>query len=77
MCERHNTASHLKALSELISSADKQDVLARHSMVRERPDLLITLNSETLSWAAQHILSIVGELSKTKEAFLDGCNWRA
>jgi len=31
VCERHNTASHLKALSELISSADKQDVLVRQS----------------------------------------------
>lgn len=41
--------------------------------MRERPDLFITLNSETLRWAVLHILSIVGELSKTKEeAFLHG-----
>lgn len=29
VCERHNTARHLKALSELISGTDEQDVLAR------------------------------------------------
>lgn len=65
MSERHNTASHLKALSGLISGTDKQAMLARQSTApcgccRERDDLLReALDSKTPHRAVQNALGIV------------------
>lgn len=65
--ERHNTASHLKALSALISSTDKQVLPVRQRAALcgcgcswERDDLLReALDSKTLLWALQNALGML------------------